>query len=235
MKTLKTLILSGILIFFIGCDKNKDNTFLTGNIVGFVKLIDEVGNEVEDKSGVTVSFEELPHSATSNEIGRFELTNVPAGTYNLIFNKPGYSSNKIFSYQFIGGNIPANPRTRTLYELPRIEIKSLDISFNNNTIDISGSITETSKYLFRTYINDSSNVSELNYDYKSNKQSYCCSPATSISQRINLEDTPYSLGDKVYLVIFFYNPEQYGYYDYEEQRYVSSGKKAYGIIDLVLE
>ncbi|MEA1899020.1 MAG: carboxypeptidase-like regulatory domain-containing protein [Bacteroidota bacterium] len=237
MKIFKIIIISNILLFLIGCDKNDENIFLKGNIVGFVNLVDETGNEVEDKSGANVSIEGLTSSANTNENGRFELSNVPAGTYNIIYNKTGYGSYKRFSFQFIGGNIPAMLYETTLYEQPKIEIQSLDISFNDNVINISGKITETSQYTVQAFFNDSSNVSNLNYDYASYRYSFCCIPTTQFSQSIYLSETPYSLGDKVYLVIYFINPnEKYGYYDYEKEKYVyTSYKKASSVINFILE
>jgi len=237
MKIFKIIIISNILLFLLGCDKKKENIFLEGNIVGFVNLVDETGNEVEDKSGVNISIEGLTSSAKTNEDGRFELSNVPAGTYNIIYNKTGYGSYKRFSFQFFGGNIPAMLYETTLYEQPKIEIKSLDISFNDNVVNISGKITETSQYTVQAFVNDSCNVSNLNYDYASYRYSFCCIPTTQFSQSIYLSETPYSFGDKVYLVIYFINPnEEYGYYDYEKEKYVyTSYKKASSVINLILE
>jgi len=237
MKILKFLIISNIFIFLFGCDKSEENIFLKGNIVGFVNLVDETGTEVEDKSGVNVTMEGLTSLANTNEDGRFEFKNVPAGTYNLIYNKTDYGVYKRFSYQFIGGNLPALVNETTLYEQPNIEIQSLDFSFNDNIISISGKISETSHITFQTFINDSSNVSNLKYDFATGKHSYSGWGFTEFSQSIYLSETPYSAGDKVYLVIYFMNPnEEWGYYDYENGKYVyTSYKKATSVINLILE
>lgn len=237
MKIFKIIIVSNILLFLIGCNKNEDNVFLEGNIIGFVNLVNETGSEVEDKSGVNVSIEGLNTSANTNENGRFELSNVPAGTYNIIYNKKGYGSYKRFSFQFIGGNIPAMLYETTLYEQPKIEIQSLDISFTDNVITIAGKITETNHFTVRTFINDSSNVSNENYDYASARYSYSGWTFTQFSQSIYLSETPFYPGDKVYLVIYFINPnEEWGYYDYEKEKCVyTSYKKASSVIKLILE
>lgn len=237
MKIFRIIIISNILIFLLGCDKNDENIFLKGNIVGFVNLVNETGNEVEDKSGVNISIEGLTSSANTNEDGRFELSNVPAGTYNIIYNKTGYGSYKRFSFQFIGGNVPAMLYETTLYEQPKIDIQSLDISFDDNIINITGEITATNYFTVQTFINDSANVSNENYDYASARYNYSGWEYTQFSQSIYLSETPYFLGDKVYLVIYFINPnEEYGYYDYEKERYVyTSYKKASSVINLILE
>lgn len=236
MKLFKILLASYILIFLFGCDKNEEDIFLVGDIVGFVSLIDETGNGVEDKSGVNVSIEGLARSAKTNKEGRFELSNVPAGTYNIIYEKNGYGLYKRFGYQFIGGNIPALLQETVLYEQPTIEIQNLDISFNDNMISISGEITESKYFTVQTFINDSSNVSNVNYDYTTYRQTYSGWAYTQFSQQIYLSETPYSLGDKIYLVVYFMNPdEERGYYDYEKEQHIyTSFKKASGVIDFNL-
>ena len=238
MRAFRFVFIINVLIFLLGCKKSEEGIFLKGNIVGFVHLTDENGKVVEDKSGVNVSIEGLTNSANTNEIGRFELTNVPAGTYNLIYSKTGYGIQKIFSFQFIGGNIPALLYgNTTLYEQPNIEIQNLAISYKNNTINISGNITEKNQYIIETFINDSSNVSHQDYDFSFYEQRLCCGPATQFSQIIYLNETPYTLGDKLFLVIYFLNPyEQTGYYDYEKQKKIyTSYKKASNIIELSLD
>lgn len=237
MKIIKILVALHTLVFLSGCDKNEEKIFIKGNIVGFVNLIDERGNEVDDKSGINVSMEGISSSADTNEDGRFELTDVPVGTYNLLFDKPGYGVNKRFSYQFIGGNVPALLPATTMYEQPKTEIKSLDITFDNNMINILGKTTETDRYSFEIFINDSSDVSNLNYDYSTGRYSVCCSPMTQFSGSIYLSDTPYSAGKEVYLVIYFVNPhESMAYYDYNEEKYVfGSYKKVTDAIKLTLK
>ncbi len=237
MKIFKILIALHTLVFLSGCDKNEEKIFIKGNIVGFVNLIDENGNEVDDKSGVNVSIEEISASVDTNEDGRFELADVPAGTYNLIFNKTGYGINKRFSYQFIGGNVPALLSETTMYEQPKTEIQSLDITNDDNMINILGNTLETDRYSFQIFLNDSSNVSNLNFDYSSGRNTICCLPMTQFSGSIYLGESSYSSGDEVYLVVYFVNPyDELAYYDYKEEKYVySSYKKATNAIKLILK
>lgn len=235
MKLPKILLFSCVLIFFAGCEKQE--SMLKGNLVGFVTLIDETGNPVEDKSGVTVSIEGLSISAKTNETGRFAFIGIPSGTYNLVYDKAGFGMYKQFSYQFMGGNVSDLMYSVTLYEQPNIAIQSLDLIYQDNIITVSGTIPETSEYRLQIFINDSSNVSNLNFDYASPRYGFCCIPTTRFSQYIYLSETPFSTGDKVYLIIYFYNPnDQYGYYDYEnETNMITSCKKGSGVINLKLE
>lgn len=237
MKVFKIVIISNIFLLLLGCNKNEENIFLKGKIVGFVNLVNEAGEEIENKSGVNVLIEGLEISANTNENGRYELTNVPAGTYNIIYNMTSYGSYKRFGYQFIGGNLPAFLDETALFEQPGVEIQSLDISFNDNMITISGTISETNQYAVQIFMNDSTNVSNLQYDYTTYKSSYSGSKYTQLSQSIFLTETPYSFGDKVYIVIYFINAfEELGYFDnINEKQVYTSYKRASDVINLILE
>lgn len=237
MKIFKIIIISNILIFLTGCNKYDDNVFIEGNIVGFVNLVNETGYELEDKSGVNISIEGLTNSASTNEDGRIELENVPAGTYNFIYKKPGYGIYKSFSYQFIGGNVPAILYETTLYEQPNLEVKSIDISFMDNKMNIIVEITKTNLFKYQLYISDSSNVSNVYYDYASTIYRYSGSGFIPFSQSIYLNDTPFSQGDKVYLVLYFINPyEEYGYYDIDNGKSVfASSIKGSNAISFIIE
>jgi hypothetical protein len=237
MKILKILIVFNILVLFSGCDKNEDSSFLKGNIVGFVKLIDEMGNEVLDKSGINVAIDGLSISANTNVNGRFEFTDVPAGSYKIIYNKTGYGIYKKFSYQFIGGTVPALMNEITLYEQPKIEIQNLDISYKNNTISILAKISETNQYSFQIFFSDSSNVSYQNNIYSSARYNFCCAPVTQFSESIYLSYIPNLNRPITYMVIYFVNRyESSSYYDYEKEVYCYTGyKQASEIIQLVPE
>jgi hypothetical protein len=231
MNVCKTIVICSILIFSTACDKNEENNYFKGDIVGYVNLIDEFGNEIEDKSGVNVSIDGLENTLT-NDNGRFEFTDVPAGTYKLIYNKTGYGSYKRFSYQFIGGNVPAMVNETALYEIPDIEVKSLDVIFEDNRIKISVTITETNAYRFHIFFHDNSDVTNQNFGYF-----YASGfTGTEFFRSLNLLDTPYSPGDKIYFVIYFYNYHDSGYFDFESEKPVyPSHKKASDIISLNLE
>ncbi len=229
MKILKIIIIANLLISFFACDKDKENGLPTGNIVGFINLVDEEGNYLVDESDVVVSIEDENISATSTVKGRFELVDVPAGTYDVSYSKTGYGTCSQSSFQFIGGHIPAMLSETTLYELPSNEIKSLDISYeDDNDLVITAEISETNQCTIVTYLGDSKDVSNTNYKYYSKDKYYTSwGTLTKIDQSIYLNEASYSKGDKIYLVIYFLNP-------YERYSYTSS-KKATNAISLTLE
>lgn len=75
---------------------------MPGNIVGFVQVFDTLSNLMNDNSGVKVSLPGTSYSAMSDATGRWQLTNVPPGTYKIFFSKPGCSGFEDFNVAFQG-------------------------------------------------------------------------------------------------------------------------------------
>lgn len=228
------------MIFLIsGCEKNEDNVYLKGDIVGFVYLRDENGSIYEDNSGAVVSIAGIDNSSTTNEDGRFEFKNVPAGSYQISFDKTGFGTYKNMSFSFIGGNLPAFISSVSLYEIPSTELSSYGISYNNGQISITGTIPESEfmQYKVMVFLKDSSNVSFQNYDYSMFIcANYVYSYPTSFQSSIQLDDTPFSEGDKIYILLYLMNYEGRGYYDPEKsQNIYTCGKEASDVVELVLE
>lgn len=245
MKTVKTLIVLNLFIFLFGCDKSDDNISFSGEIIGFVNLTDNNGVEIEDKSGVKVSIEGTGNSANTDEDGRFELTNVKAGTYNIIYDKADYGSCKFFSYQFIGGNVPAFIDIKELYELPNVELVNMEMEytdertvFSDNGINFYFETTGSYNIRFTLFFNHSADVSKTNYDYKfTYSNSSHSSPLTEFSTYVGIDNSPYSKGETAYIKVYFCNFYEknmlYGY-DIEDYKYTSY-KEASDVIKFNIE
>jgi hypothetical protein len=234
MKLYIIFVLTNILIILSGCDKNEENSFPKGSIVGFVHLIDENGNVSNDRSGVNVSIEGIAKSAITNEIGRVELTNVPAGTYNILFSKEGYGTCKISSFQFIGGNFPALLNQTILYKQPQIVIQNIEISLMETFIDMLVEIPPTRKYKFQAFVKNSPDVSNLDYDF-SFTSSRSGAPVTQFNHFVMMNDTTYLPGEKLYLATYFVNTEEeLNSFDYEKEKYYyTSARKATDVLSLI--
>ena len=76
---------------------------LSGTISGYVYLIDDNLQHLEDNSGVRILVEEANSEAFSNTDGSWAIENLSAGTYTVLFEKEGYSYIRYFGWAFVGG------------------------------------------------------------------------------------------------------------------------------------
>ncbi|MBN2814235.1 MAG: carboxypeptidase regulatory-like domain-containing protein [Bacteroidales bacterium] len=90
---------------WVGCSKEEVLLpDLKGSLVGYVFCFDEYANLLNDQGHVQVTAIGLKqYSCTSDENGRFEFTHLPAGTYELHFEKAGFGTLKQFGIQHFGG------------------------------------------------------------------------------------------------------------------------------------
>ena len=132
------------LAFFAGCS-NEDEYIpgLEGNMVGYVYTYDEFGYPLDNHEKVRIkAFGHVGnYVAYSNPDGRFELLGVPAGTYELHFEKDGFGMLKKFGVQHLGGKPTLLfPQGYTyyyiyafiIYEMPETDI--VHVRIENDTL-----------------------------------------------------------------------------------------------------
>jgi hypothetical protein len=130
-----------------GCKDTVIQPELTGSLVGYVYTFDEFANLLDDHSNVKVTALGLEQFSTSTDKkGRFEFKGLPAGTFELHFEKEGFGTLKQFGIQHLGGQPTTlglsydgsvNSSAFFIYQMPTSEILSLSI--DNDTI--SGSFS----------------------------------------------------------------------------------------------
>lgn len=148
MKILKCVLLLIVLFSLLVSCTETVAPVLTGNISGFVSLYEENGSQVNDKSGVKVSIEGRNNYAYTNIEGRYEIENIDAGIFNIIFEKEGFCLYKRTSYQFVGGG-DAYLYQISLTRQPSFNVESLDISkwgTQTHYLKISGSLNDVRNY-----------------------------------------------------------------------------------------
>lgn len=90
-----------LLLGFTSCKKDENPTSppaTKANILGSVNLFDEGVTQI-DNSNMTVRIEGTGFSTTTDIDGDFTLSDVPFGTYNLIYEKSGYGTFKKFDIE----------------------------------------------------------------------------------------------------------------------------------------
>ena len=84
-----------------GCHTTVNEVTL-GTIVGNVSLYGVDGQLLSAQDGATVQLEGTPYKTTTNARGDWQLNNVPAGIYNVLFAKAGFDSAVDGEFHFSG-------------------------------------------------------------------------------------------------------------------------------------
>jgi len=165
-----------ILIFLIGimitaC--KKEETIQTGKLIGFITLYDENGNLLQDKSGVNINaIGSSSFNTTSTSDGRFEIDNLPMGTYNINFTKQGFAETKRIGLNFIGGTNPTII-AQSMCKPTTTSVNLLSLTFDTVNYEvkanckINSNVPIGSEEFVRFYYGTSDTVSYTNYDYSS--------------------------------------------------------------------
>ena len=135
---MRNIIISiNIMILLLGCEGEQGPAGppLTGNIEGWVTLYDDLGNRIQDKSGIIISLEGTSLSASSDTNGYWEIVGVPAGIYDFFFQKDNFFTVKIRNIQFVGGGT---------YYLDEIPIRKVPPIF---VTELEASNDSLSKYI----------------------------------------------------------------------------------------
>lgn len=118
----------------LGCEGEKGPTGPkpSGDIEGWVILYDDLGNPIQDKSGVIISIDntELLTYSTSN--GYWKINEVSAGIFDFFFQKDNFFRIKYHNVQFVGGG------TYYLGEVPLRKIPTIFVTELEASSDKSG-------------------------------------------------------------------------------------------------
>lgn len=112
---------------FLACKKEPKRQTVNagtppGTIKGVVGLYDENGISIPNAAGVVVSLGGTSISATTQDDGKFTLSNVPTGTYNINISKKDYGY--ITEQVLVTGNGTLNLNRKKLYHVSSDIIES---------------------------------------------------------------------------------------------------------------
>ena len=130
----KIITCLSICILILGCDSEESSTnpHLSGDIEGWVSLYDDLGNSLQDKSGVTISIDNTKLSTISISNGYWKINEVSAGIYNFLFQKDNFFTVKYHNVQFVGGG------TYYLDEIPLRKVPSVFVTELEASSNLSG-------------------------------------------------------------------------------------------------
>src|SRR5205085_667173 len=85
-------------------------------------IYDTLYHPITDNSGVSVSLEGTSFKTSSDASGKWNLANVPPGTYTLTFSKDRYATSKDQTLQFTGnGTLYYSPGSYTaIFPIPNL-------------------------------------------------------------------------------------------------------------------
>jgi hypothetical protein len=158
-----------------GCKDTIIRPDLTGSLVGYVYTFDEFANLLDDHSHVKVIALGREHFSTSTDKkGRFEFKGLPAGTYELQFEKEGFGTLKQFGIQHLGGQPTTlglsfdgsiNSSAFFIYQMPGSEIQSLSMEGDTISGNFTFSVDPPQFFTLRVYYSTSKDfdISEARY------------------------------------------------------------------------
>lgn len=133
------LILSSILLLTLSfaCKKedkrpsSSSKAAMIGALSGIVKLHDETSSSLPNASGVVVNLLGTTISFTTLDDGKFKLSNIPAGTYNLRCSKNGFGY--FIEQVLITGNGTLNLYSKDLYQVSSEAVNNLTFDGYDST------------------------------------------------------------------------------------------------------
>lgn len=200
-----------LLFAFLACKKsNQDNTVpaTSADITGFVNLYDEKISRLSN-DGMVVSIEGSSPliSATTDTSGKYELLNVPFGTYTLVYQKAGYGTYKRPGVVHSTNGSPTFlTTTPSLGKLSTTKVTMLTGSQIGSNISIAvttnpaGSIGNT-RYI-RYFISPDSTVSKDNYSYASSGLVSQINPYQITLSSNNLTSWGFTSGQTLYIKVY---------------------------------
>lgn len=214
MKNLKLpalVLLAAVFAYSCGGDDdssdNNQTTPTTADILGSVNLYDE-GTNLVNGGGMTVRLIDPSAGSTqTNSSGEFTLSDVPAGTYTLSFEKSGYGTFLIPNLQHApsGGNtiITESPSLgqSSSTQITGLFAKTVDDVINVTIATEPAGNNSNPRYI-RYFLSSQADVSSTNYQYNSPGFTVQISPANIQFTASDLEGFGFNSGETVYLKVY---------------------------------
>ena len=193
-------------IIIHGCNKEEYLPGLTGKMVGQLYTFSEFGHVLDDHSQVKITAigMDQTYSANSNRAGRFEISDLPTGTYELHFEKSGFGILKQFGVQHLGGEPTILPKVNSyeyayfLYEIPTTTITNLSIVNDSLTVFFSFTVPVQLDHIrVQLYYSATENFSSSEAAYVDTRQLW--NAGGYFTAKLYFQDPPFEPGEIVYV------------------------------------
>jgi hypothetical protein len=225
MKILALLILAALM--FTGCEKSETGPGLKGTIKGRVSTFNEFGNQTFDNNNISIQLEGSDPliSAASDDSGKFEINEIPTGTYDLVLSKEGYGNYIMQGFQVVGGNEPFYLFHLYLVEKSSTVIEDLSMEVvNDSEIYVKGIVTYRQNELLSSspaiifFIHNANNPSEINYS-QVQQLTFSGESGTQLFWGLYLDRALFPSGSKIFVIAYGRAMFDTMYYDILSNKY----------------
>lgn len=218
-----------LILLFAGCKKTEINQIdLKGTLKGEIYAMDEIGQKNNDNRNILVQLEgsEPLLKAVTDSAGKYEIRDIPSGTYNLVLSKEGYGEYQKQGFQIVGGSKPRyffssiiKKSSTTVEDLSLEIVNETDIYLKcivNHDFDTTESNFRTP--VIRYFINTTGNPSNKNY-LLTNVVPFEGESGTQLYARVPINNSLFPSGSTIYIIAYGCNNvnrvsiSYYAYYD----------------------
>jgi hypothetical protein len=217
MNSISKALLVLITVSFIlttGCSKDEDSpATLTGILRGSVQVWNDKTTSLTDKSGVTVTIENISGKSTTTAAdGSFQFADLPYDTYDLTLTKSGYGTKKIFGVKLSGtaSGTTVNIPTVQFGALSTTTVTSLTLNtttYNGGpgvsyTYNLSPVPTSSNRGYVRAFLGTTNAVSGTNYTAYSTLNSALSNNVTGGFTASELYGFGFTAGQPVFIKLY---------------------------------
>lgn len=219
-----------LLFLFLGCEKSElGQPDLKGTLKGELYTLDEFGNQNNENENIALELEgsEPLLSVLTDSMGKYEIKDIPSGTYNLIISKDGYGEIQRQGIQIVGGNeyLYLNgsiiEKSSTTIENFTLEIVngsgvSLKGIVNHNFIANEWGYTMLN---IRYFIHNTDNPSDTNY-LETGAVSFNGESGSILDAQIYIDKKNFPSGSNINVIVYGSSFFESSYYDILSNQFI---------------
>lgn len=184
----------------------------TGRIYGNMVLVDEFGATLSDHSGIRVTTQNNFYDL-SDITGNYQVNNLAAGSYDLMYEKAGYGTLKRFDVEVVpsanGGTTIIEdvdslaPVSTTIISALTAQLDPVDSTFTF-TCNVSPLPGTNYPRAFRLFFGHDANVSVASYEFTPSKKYVTTTATATITgfERADFYNNGFNSGDTIYVIAY---------------------------------